>query len=172
MAAMNTSVWVVGEAPSETHGLGEGPGWDRVKGLLGVDTWPSWITLSYAHSEIPAKDRKGYKFPSSPDQLGVILRQWCLDPPAAVLFLGRRVANAFKVPNGRLRSEGVMAFVKGSSRYRVVPHPSAVNRLWNDPGEFDREAAAVRALLSLSRANAQLSTCNTAGRSTTSGCRA
>jgi hypothetical protein len=56
-----------------------------------------------------------------------------------VLLAGHRVAAAFGVREGYLRE-----FVLQGVPAAVVPHPSGVNRWWNDPANVARASAFLR----------------------------
>lgn len=64
------------------------------------------------------------------------------DDPSLFVFLGKRVAKAFGVPNpGRSLCT---TFDNGRSLWAVVPHPSAVNRWWNDATNVARASVFFR----------------------------
>jgi len=61
------------------------------------------------------------------------------------VLLGRRVASAFRhpYPTYRLVTDGVKAAV-------VVPHPSGLNRVWNDPKTWEKTGRTLREAYQLS----------------------
>lgn len=66
-------------------------------------------------------------------------------PGDAVLLLGRRVARAWGLE--RIGPLGIVSRNAGRGpAIAVVPHPSGLNRWWNDPGHRQRGAAVLSTL--------------------------
>jgi len=89
----------------------------------------------------PGGDGKGDIFPKADASMGV-LRLAKILPGRRVLFLGRRAAGAFRVSDDYLtwawRQVSLIGISTGFDA-AILPHPSGVNRWWNE--EANRDAA-------------------------------
>ena len=92
--------------------------------------------------------KKGYRLHQSDgdvfpmDEARLAAAKVDLRPYACVLLLGNNVARAFGLKAGLLRTE-----VRSGCRLMTFPHPSGVSHYWNDPGNVQRAAEALRVVL-------------------------
>lgn len=119
-------VVVVGEAPGRGGGppLGGRVG-ARLSGLLGADV-SKVARLANLLDAWPGRSTgKGAGFPIDDARRAAAAMQL----GTSALFLGKRVARAFGIRSpDYFRIYGVRG-----ARVAVFPHPSGVNRFWNDP---------------------------------------
>lgn len=82
--------------------------------------------------EWPGAGRKGSKFPLTDARhaAAALLDELADDPPRVVLLAGARVAHSFNLRPGRW-SYFSTAMRSPETEFVVVPHPSGVNRWWN-----------------------------------------
>lgn len=66
-------------------------------------------------------------------------------PRAPIILLGRKVADAFGVARPPF---SIYAFDGGRPRFYLLPHPSGLSRVWNEPGAIERARALLAPLLS------------------------
>lgn len=136
---------IVGQAPSRGK-LGPALGvrsrsGRRLAELLGVEDASRAFETVNAASRWTGKQGKGDRFaPSEEDLIAVRGRML---PGRKVLVLGRAAAKALGV--GRARYLDITRAFQ--AEVMVVPHPSGVNRWWNDPRNVERAKAAVRGWL-------------------------
>lgn len=127
-----TPVLFVGEAPGRTPGPAFwGRGGARIRALAPSLAFKAINLLD----RWPGSAGRGARFPrrAAEDGRGRVLAA-CQGVPV-VLFAGRRVARVF----GLARAP-YFRFVRlaDGGRRAVVPHPSGVNRWWNDPANVRR----------------------------------
>ena len=78
---------------------------------------------------------KGFEFDAVAGALAA-KRIWCLDtsPDRIILLLGKRVATAFGAHDRWFELQRLGSL----GEFYVLPHPSGVNRWWNDPANEER----------------------------------
>jgi len=121
-------IWVVGEKQ------GAGGTRRRLAELLGVDV-PDlmaevlWLNL--------------WEYPGTKTERYVQLVEEATQPGDVVWLLGRRVQRAFGLPQ-----EPALTTIERSagSTMLCLPHPSGLNRWWNDPDHVDDATIVLRAL--------------------------
>jgi uracil-DNA glycosylase len=132
---------IIGEAPSRTAGAAralDGRSGERLARLLGVgldQLLERFETANLLERWPGPAGRKGAAFPARMAREAaerVRLR-------GSVLLAGRRVAAAFRLSAPYFE----WATLRGA-RVAVIPHPSGVNRWWNDPANRERAAAFLR----------------------------
>lgn len=145
---------LVGEAPNATRASDDpsnalcGSAYAKYGQPLGfsLDAWRSCIDRINLFSHYPGQQGKGSAFP----MVAAKVQAQALLPMLAgriVVFLGKRVAAAFGL---RLITYGTWTVLDHpgvaeiSFRLMVLPHPSGINQIWNDPRQRD---AAVQAFL-------------------------
>ena len=89
----------------------------------------------------PGKKGKGDAFPL--DEARASARRLNLWGKPLVILVGRNVARAFGA-NSVAYLEG---FLLGYVNAVVIPHPSGLNRWWNDPANTERARRFMRSLL-------------------------
>ena len=102
----------------------------------------------------PGKSGKGAAFPYS--QAKMLARQ--IEPSLAgynVLFVGKRVAAAFGFGHNNPTFRKPLQWHPWVYRYAVLPHPSGINRWWNDPDNKAMGEAFLHAVADQWRASAQ-----------------
>jgi len=123
-------IYVVGEKQ------GTGGTRRRLAALLGVSVDEMmdavvWINL--------------WEYPGTRPERYVELIEDGARPRDAIILLGRRVARAFRL--GDLRALGTVSRNAGHGPVIIaLPHPSGLNRWWNDPDRLDDALIALRAL--------------------------
>jgi hypothetical protein len=123
-------IYVVGEKQ------GSGATRRRLAALLGVPVETMmdavvWINL--------------WEYPGTRAERYVRLIEEGAEPRDAVILLGRRVTKAFGL--GSLRALGTVSRNAGRGPIIIaLPHPSGLNRWWNDPDRLDDAGIALRAL--------------------------
>jgi hypothetical protein len=129
---------VVGEAPSRTsdphQALTGGRSGRFLAELAGLEPHQLGFLFCLVNllPELPAEDRKDALMRSAGVRLGPALAG------RRVLVLGRRVARALGLSAGLLEED------PGSIDALVLPHPSGLNRGWQDPELRPRVAALLR----------------------------
>jgi hypothetical protein len=92
------------------------------------------------------EDGDGDAFPASDARLAALDAADELSG-RTVVFVGRRVAQAFGCKSDWFRWDRVF-FKDGSEfRFAVIPHPSGRNRWWNDPKNVDQAEKFLRDLM-------------------------
>jgi uracil-DNA glycosylase len=117
----------------------------RLAALSGLPNVESLLSLVRAENVFPRRPRgskKGDAFPKLEARRAARLIDFAGAFP--VVFLGKRVASAFDVRAGYLE----MVDFWGRPAF-VFPHPSGVNRWWNDPANEERARAFMRDLIFL-----------------------
>jgi uracil-DNA glycosylase len=140
---------LVGEAPPQWRGEDtpdslpfSGPSGKRFSDMLGVDVTEAFETRNLL-SKWPGKAAKGSKFPLELARTGAQdlvqeLEQREYRP--RLLLCGTRVANAFRMkdfPQLEWHIRTLYAPMGVTFFIALVPHPSGVNRTWNDPVKAD-----------------------------------
>jgi hypothetical protein len=100
--------------------------------------------------EYSGEDGDGDAFPLIEARLNAIESAESLNG-RLVVFVGRRVAEAFGVSNSKwfawdrafVLSDGVMV----DFRYAIIPHPSGRNRWWNDEGNVEEAGKFLKSVL-------------------------
>lgn len=148
---------LVGEAPpksrmrdSPTSLPFSGSAGRRLSELIGQDVTQAFETRNLI-PEWPGQSHHGSLFPIVKARSGVVelLRTLPFNPPARLIFAGGRVAKAFKLGNlSMLEWRQIKVGFRGApggnhwfeKRLWVakIPHPSGVNRWWNEPGAEDQ----------------------------------
>lgn len=132
---------MIGEAPSPTS--------DPSDPFAGRPLrWLSWI-LKLSEEEVRSRmsfvnllDRyPGRRFPIAEGRLAA--EKLAIPKRGTWLLAGRAVGLCF----GRRRSEMFRWFYLSDVRAAVVPHPSGLNRWWNDPANRERYAEFIRTVL-------------------------
>jgi hypothetical protein len=84
-----------------------------------------------------------WEYPGTRPERYVRLVEESAEPLDAVVLLGRRVQRAF----GLERQEALSTIVRSSgTTILCLPHPSGLNRWWNDPAHVREATEALRAL--------------------------
>lgn len=84
-----------------------------------------------------------WEYPGARPERYVRLVEESADPTDAIILLGRRVQRAF----GLEQQEPLTTIVRGSgTTILCLPHPSGLNRWWNDPAHVVEATTALRAL--------------------------
>lgn len=148
---------LVGEAPGRGY---EGqPAFSSASGqrltkLLGQDVREVFYCWNLLADSQPLGN-KGTKFPTGEARQSAKRLLWALETPAAkgrevrMLLAGSRVASAFKLRHWQLFewsdmwTRSTLLLNKGAPwlheiKYAVIPHPSGVNRWWNEPDNVER----------------------------------
>lgn len=140
---------VVGEAPSKnevTERPLEGRVGRRLADLCGL-TLPEFLEqferVNLLHVRQDTRE-KGFEFDDVEAwrEAGILRAQGAFMQPRTVLLLGKRVARAFGCPTeyfARWWIDRAEAF--------VVPHPSGINRWWNDHANVDKAARFMRGIV-------------------------
>lgn len=124
----------------------------RLANLLGVESVPESFACVNVYDRWPGRTAKGDDFPAGLARKNADALMRSLPNSATLILVGRRVASAFGLVDPTYfewRDEYVTTDgpqTHGTRRRRrlaVIPHPSAVNRWWNDP----RNAAAAARFL-------------------------
>lgn len=130
---------------------GTGTTGERLAELAGVP-FKEWLAATDRFNVLdrwPGRGPKGDAFPRDLALLGAG-RLLPIVSGRRVLFLGHRVAGAFRLSDEYLRWRewrvGPYAFEAA-----VFPHPSRVNRWWNDPENEKRAARFLRAAFTTAR---------------------
>ncbi len=153
------TVFVVGEAPGDprTRAAGGRPFDSRTRSgrrlavLLGVDEVADAYPVLNLVDRWPGRTAHGAAFPRGLASARAAALWYDL-PSGDLLLVGKRVAAAFGVSEEYLRWEDVTRIDgrrRRTRRVAVFPHPSGVNRWWNEPRNA---AAAARFARSLRRA--------------------
>jgi hypothetical protein len=58
---------------------------------------------------------------------------------STLVLLGRKVTSAFDMSD-----KPAFSIVRGVKTFIILPHPSGLNRMWGEPGAFDRARAVLR----------------------------
>jgi hypothetical protein len=74
-------------------------------------------------------------------------RRLMSDPFTHYVLLGGEVARAFGMNNNEWLS--VVTDLPGDRHFLIFPHPSGINRWWNEPGNAERARAAIRNFLEI-----------------------
>jgi hypothetical protein len=133
-----TKVLLIGQAPSRS-GAGCAPfaagrrSGRRLDAAAGFDLVSSVDAMNLLRS-FPGKEGKGDAFPLDRARRAAARMIPLLDGRPMVIFAGRGVAAAFNVG----REDYFRVFMFGGQRAVVVPHPSGINRWWNDDGNRRR----------------------------------
>lgn len=147
---------LVGEGPSgpvPPELAFQGPCWRRLARLAGVGEEDLRQILDSVNllAEWPGPGAsKGTAFPLPAARAAAAaldLGRW-----RVVVLAGRRVAAAFADLPHLDYLERLARFPRGQV-WMVLPHPSGVNRWWNDPGNVALASAALRDLLARTAAN-------------------
>jgi uracil-DNA glycosylase len=141
MTTSSRPLWIVGQAPGERakgEGAFDGPGsGHRLADLMGLspDDLLRLTTRVNLLDDFPGKAGRGDRFPIREARAGArkLLRE--IPREADVLLAGGNVARAFG-----LRGHGWLVWEQGAPgrRHAVVPHPSGINRWWNEPANEAR----------------------------------
>lgn len=152
LALLERDPILVGEAPSrESDRAFGGRSGRRLADVAGVSherilSCPRWNLLPSNPGRV--EGRKGDRFPlaRAREHAESISRFLAF---RRVIFVGRRVARAFRVPE----TVDVLTWTAGppGSTFAIVPHPSGVNTWWNDPAHRDAARAFLRDALRESR---------------------
>ena len=123
-------------------------GGERIANVSGLLDWEDYLTSFERRNLLarwPGRDGKGSAFPlekARPLAMGTLSYIHRRD----VIFVGRRVAAAYFIEQPYLEwrphvfhAEGNVDSVLASFRAAILPHPSRINRWWNDP-ENERRA--------------------------------
>lgn len=141
-----TGTLLVGEAPSRASDADvpfSGRSGDRLRELLGRELEPTFATRNLFVAW-PGRDGKGSRFDlaAARGSAALVFSEAALDRRQLVL-VGKRVAGAFGVRAGYLEWQRPILGV----RVVVFPHPSGVNRWWNDPSNVARARDFLRSFL-------------------------
>lgn len=125
-------IWVIGER----HGAARGATNERLAQLIGVSADQLmdavlWLNL--------------WEYPGTRAERYVRLVEEAADDRDAIVLLGRRVQHAFGLDHAAPFS----TVTRNAGRGPVIisiPHPSGLNRWWNDPDHQDDAAIALRAV--------------------------
>lgn len=107
--------------------------------LADLPCYLRWINVL---SAFPGKSGKGDRFPLA--EARQCAAKICLEP--VTLLAGSNVARAFQLSPALFTWNDVQG-----CRVAVVPHPSGINRWWNDPAHVAQFRAFCCSLLGLSR---------------------
>lgn len=130
---------------------GTGTCGERLAELAGVG-FHDWLAVTDRHNVLdrwPGAGKKGDLFSRAEAALGVI-RLLPVVSGRVVLFLGHRSAGAFSISDEYLRWSERMV---GKFRFysATFPHPSRINRWWNDPKNRKRAERFLRTTLNTAR---------------------
>lgn len=152
---------MIGEAPGRN---GEGPPlhnavkrWADMAGLV-VDDFKAVERVNLLR-EWPGKSGKGSRFPMDDAARNAAYHRLALDYTwhvKAVVLVGWRVAEAFKVPGTVLPCQWFRD--RDLGWLAVVPHPSGVNRWYNDNVNADMAADFILSVVRLSQNPEKLDT--------------
>lgn len=128
-------ILVVGEAPSRTS--------DPGRPILGGDTghrlrvvaggvWAAFSTQARFVNLLKRYPAAGWPRSRARDAAAALEVSFREAPPAWVLLLGRRVAEAFFLTD----ADFLRDYAMHGSRFSVLPHPSGLSRWWADPVNF------------------------------------
>lgn len=127
-------IWVIGERSNPTGRRSASDTQARLAALLGVDRDEMmrrvlWLNL--------------FEYPGTTPELYVRMVEESIDKGDSVLLLGRRVQRAFG-----LALPSPMTVISRSSGAKIVsvPHPSGLNRWWNDPDHVEDATMILRAV--------------------------
>jgi uracil-DNA glycosylase len=133
---------LVGQAPGRLGGArafaGDKRSARRLAELVGARRASDFFRTRNLLQAFPGKAGKGDRFPMAEARAAATKMRL----RGTVLFAGKKVAAAFGCSSA-------MYFEwrrRGGFRYAVVPHPSGVNRWWNDPSNRERARAFFRDL--------------------------
>ena len=110
--------------------------------LLGVDEVADrWPCLNLV-DRWPGRTAHGSAFPAGLAKANAALIFETLPPDVDLVLVGQRVARAFGVADGYFQWTRVfpLSSNRPTRRAVVVPHPSGVNRWWNEPAQRDEGA--------------------------------
>lgn len=137
---------LIGQAPSSRGGgrspfdcgrTGSGTFLNAVAGINVISAVDAVNLLR----RFPGKEGKGDAFPAAAARKSAARMLPGLAGRPIVLLAGKRVAAAF----GVRRLEYFREFRLGASPAAIIPHPSGVNRWWNDAGNRRRASLFLRA---------------------------
>lgn len=137
---------VVGEAPSRRYGPFAGPWYSRLAELAGVGQVPGLLLRFDLHNllERPQpRSGKGAHFPETVAATQARKMRKRLSG-RKVILLGRRVAKAWGLGKAEylrwmtIAEPGAKGLARNVGRVAVFPHPSGVDRWWNDEGSIER----------------------------------
>lgn len=78
------------------------------------------------------KGKKGDKFPKAVARMNAQRMEYSF-AGCTVLFLGIAVGQMFRFPGGPLKWQRIARPAWSAYHAAVLPHPSGINRWWNDP---------------------------------------
>lgn len=87
---------------------------------------------------------KGFEFDMEKASKSARRMYWTLENGRTIILLGKRVAAAFALPSEYFQP---LRWAPVDLTFYVVPHPSGVNRWWNDPANVEKMNAFMRGLL-------------------------
>jgi len=126
---------LVGEAPKVSAGGGQ-TSRSRIVRLMAMESDASFVWRNL-FSQPQGKSGKGDAFPMKTARARAARFHFDSD---VVMLLGKRVAAAFGA-----KTDYFEWFDLRGSRAAIVPHPSGINRWWNDPVNVERARAFWRA---------------------------
>lgn len=95
---------------------------------------------------------KGFRWPRKEARARVLARADLYEGRPVVVALGKRVAGSLGVVKpANLTTRIVSLGNDDGVRVFTLPHPSGVNRFWNDPTDAKRAALMLRAILEVPR---------------------
>lgn len=139
---MKSEIVFVGQAPSKDTVKGEAFSGRSGQTLANLLRMPKAVFLSKVRrinlvDSYPGKKGKGDAFPLPTARMkALLLTERYIRKRALFVFVGKNVAKAFSI-KGEYFESGVVA---GRLRWTLMPHPSGINRWWNEP-ENRRKAA-------------------------------
>jgi hypothetical protein len=144
-------VWLIGE--SNPYGsdpefdLWPGPrgcaGWRLCVPILGLD--PDDYVATFERRNLLRAAR--WSAPRAREAAVEVERDFRAAGGCALVLLGAKVAAAFGFLNFKSEMLHPALTTTAGSRALVIPHPSGLSRLWNEPGVTERVCAAVLALV-------------------------
>lgn len=134
---------LVGEAPPKSRMVDtpesvafSGASGKRFSDMLGVDVTEAFATMNLL-KRWPGTTGKGSSFPLGRARQSATMLVNRLPPSNRLILAGGRVANAFRIAHlPQLEWHTTMLgppVTLTTFKVAVIPHPSGVNRAWNDP---------------------------------------
>lgn len=140
---------IIGEAPSKNetteHPI-EGRVGKRLATCCGMtlqDFLKHFDRVNLLHVRQDTKE-KGFEFDAKAGKAAADELRKSFQPDQVVLFLGGRVSEAFGV-HGPYFEQRVVNGI--NTRAFIVPHPSGVNRWWNDPANLAQMNTFMRSIV-------------------------